>query len=98
MRKIQINMDWSVVFWLGVLTVFLWLIAKAVGLIHTPQYIEAILYIGGLVAIGAIVKSFGKYAQKIDTLLFDVKEIKLDLKELRSRSENHEIRLVRLET
>ena len=97
MRKIQINIDWSVAFWLGILTVFLWLLAKAVGLIHTPWYIEVIPYIGGLIALGAIVKEIGKYAQKIDTLVYEVKEIRLDMKDLRLRSENHENRLIRLE-
>ncbi len=91
MKKIQINIDWSVVFWLGVITVFLWLMAKAVGLIHTPWYIEAIPIIGGLITLLAVVKEIGKYAQKIDTLVSDVKELK-------SRDEKHESRLIALET
>ena len=65
---------------MGVLTVFFWLIAKVVGLIHTPWYIEAIPYIGGLVTIGAIVKVFGKYAQKIDSLVYEVKEVNIEIK------------------
>ncbi len=76
MKKIQFNIDWSVVFWISIIILFLWLIAKAVGLIHSPWFIEAIPYVVGFFSLLAIAKEIGKYAQKINTLIEDVKELK----------------------
>lgn len=98
MKRIQIKIDWSVIFWIGIIIIFLWLMAKAVGLINTPWYIEIIPYIGALAVLGAIIKKIGEYTYKIDIMFQDIKDIKLDLKDLRLKSENHEVRLVKLET
>lgn len=83
MKKINITIDWSVVFWISTIIVFLWLLAKAVGLIKTPWFIEAIPYIGGFLALAAVVKEIGKYAQKMDHALVDIGEIKGELKDVK---------------
>ncbi len=98
MKKININIDWSVVFWLGLITTFLWLLAKAVGLIHTLWYVEAIPYVGGMITIFAIVKELGKYVQKIDGVFLDIKAMKVELKGLRQDVSNLDKRVAVLET
>ena len=98
MKKIQINIDWSVVFWLGVITVFLWLIAKAVGLIHTPWYLEAIPYIGSFIALLAMAKEIGKFVYKVERALGDIGEIKIDIKNVKHDIHSLDKRVSVLET
>ena len=84
MKKININIDWSVVFWLGLITTFLWFLAKAVGLVHTPLFISIIPYLGSMVVIIAVVKKLGEYVQKIDRTILDIGDIKSELKYINS--------------
>ena len=49
-----------IAFWVAVIVLFLWLLAKAIGLIHTPWYIEVIPYVAGFIALAAVVKEFEK--------------------------------------
>ena len=98
MKKIQINIDWSVVFWLGIITVFLWLIAKAVGLIHTPWFIQAIPYVGGLITLLAITKEIGRFVQKLETVILDVKDMKMDIREIKQSMYSLDKRVSILET
>lgn len=83
MKKIQINIDWNVVFWIGILMIFFWLIAKALGLIHTPLIVQIIPYVGGLVALFGLFRNAGKYIQKLDTVILDVNDIKLNMKDMK---------------
>lgn len=105
MKKIQINIDWSVVFWLGTITVFLWLIARAVGLIHTPLILEILPYVGGFAALLGGIREAGKFTHKIETVISDVKDIKLelngiklDIKEIRQDIHSLDKRVAVLET
>lgn len=75
MKKIQINIDWTVVFWISITTLFLWLLAKAVGLIQTPWFIEAIPYVVSFMAFVAGVKRIAEFGFKVDNLIVDVKEL-----------------------
>ena len=65
MKRVIINIDWSVTFWISIISIFLWLIAKAVGLINTPWFIEIIPYLAGILAVRSIFNELGKYVQKI---------------------------------
>ena len=85
MKKIEINIDWRLVFWISTFVVFLWLLAKAVGLIHTPWFIGAIPYVGAFIALAAIVKEAGKFTQKIDILVIDMGDVKKSLHEVDKR-------------
>lgn len=90
MKKIQINIDWNVVFWLGIMIIFFWLIAKASGLINTPLVIQIIPYIGGLIALFGLFRNIGVYIQKLNGAIekinitnIEVKDIRLDIGEIR---------------
>ena len=83
MKKIQINIDWSVMFWIGIFTIFFWLMARAVGLIKIPWFIEIIPYLGGLIVIFSLVKEVGRYVNKVDMVITDVREMKIDIKEMK---------------
>lgn len=97
MKKIQINIDWSMMFWIGILTIFLWLMARAVGLIKTPWFIEIIPYLGGLIVIFSLVKEVGKYVNKVDMVITDVREMKVDIKEMKLDINNLDKRVTILE-
>lgn len=60
--------------------ILLWLIAKIAGLIHTPLIIEMIPVFGGFLSLLGLVKNVTKYTHKIDSAVFDIKEIKTDIK------------------
>ncbi len=84
MKKVQINIDWPVVFWVSIIILFLWLLAKAFGLINTPWIVEAIPYTVGLIAIFAIVKEAGKFINKLEMVILDIKDIKADIRGMRN--------------
>ena len=82
MKKFEIN--WRIVFWVSITILFLWLLAKALGFIHTPFIIETILYATGFATIIAIIKEIEKYAQKLETVIIDIKDIKFDIKDVKN--------------
>ena len=88
MKKIQINIDWSMVVWVSLTILFIWLLAKAVGLIHTPWYIKVIPYIAGIIAVLGIMKELGIFIQKLDGVVLDVGDIKLDIRGIRTDIHN----------
>lgn len=98
MKKIQINIDWSVVFWIGIIIVFLWLIARAAGLIHTPLILEILPYLGGFAALVGGMREITKFVNKVDVVILDVKDIKLNIKEIRQDIHNLDKRVAVLET
>ncbi len=81
MKRIEIN--WAWVFWISITILFLWLMAKGLGFIHTPLIIEIIPYLTGFTAIVGFSKSIAKFLAKIDVLFSDVKDMKLDIKEIK---------------
>ncbi len=74
--KTKLSVDWSVIFWISVIILFLWFLARAIGLFHTPLWVELIPYVTALFTLFAIVKEVGKYAQKFEMIVTDVSEMK----------------------
>ncbi len=92
MVKIKFNINGLVVFWVCITILFIWLILKDLGYIHTPDLVKMIPYIvsfGALVGItkeiGNFIHKLGGYGNKIDTLVKDVYEIKKDLHSIDKR-------------
>ncbi len=98
MKKIQINVDWNVVFWIGILIIFFWLVAKAAGLINTPLAVQIIPYVGGLVALFGLFRNAGKYIQKLNNLIEKVDTISMEIKELRRDVHNIDKRVAIVES
>ncbi|MBS3174796.1 hypothetical protein J4440_02855 [Candidatus Woesearchaeota archaeon] len=96
MRKFEIN--WKIVFWTGVIVIFLWILAKKAGLFNTPLIIEIIPYIGGIIVILAIVKEMGKTINKLDNTISDIKEMKTEIKNIGCELHNLDKRVAVLET
>ena len=86
----SIKINWTVVFWTSLTILFLWLLAKALGFIHTPLLIELIPYVTGFAVILAGAKKVGVYAQQLTHAISDIGEIKTDLKEV--RGDIHDLR------
>ena len=80
MEKLKINWMW--VFWICIVILLVWLFLKDIGVIHTPLIIEAIPYLTVFGALLAIVREAGKYAHKLDRVVGDIREMKVDLKEM----------------
>lgn len=98
MKKIQINIDWSAVFWVSIIILFLWLLAKAVGLIHTSWYILIIPYIVSFMAFVSGVKRIAEYGFKVDTLIIDVKDLKFEIRGTRQDIHSLDKRLTVVES
>ncbi len=98
MKKIQINIDWTIVFWISITTLFLWLLAKAVGLIQTPWFIEAIPYVVSFMAFVAGVKRIAEFGFKVDNLIVDVKDLKSEIKCVRQDIHGLDKRLIVVES
>lgn len=80
MKKRELFRGYSildVLAWVGFLIVVLYLVGKVIGLIHSPWYID-------LTAIGGATYFVGRYAQKIDIIFEDSKEIKKDLDKIKA--------------
>ncbi len=98
MKKIQINIDWSVVFWISITILFLWLLAKAVGLIHTPWFVQAIPVIVGFFALIGVGRGVANYAFKVDNIINNVKDIKIDVKRINNELHSIDKRVAVLES
>lgn len=71
-----------ILFWVGVIVFLLWTIAKSIGLINTPIWIEqipnyaiTISVVGGAIAVG-------KKFEKLDKVCRDIEDIKKDIKKI----------------
>ncbi|HLC72439.1 MAG TPA: hypothetical protein VJH37_02545 [Candidatus Nanoarchaeia archaeon] len=96
MRKFRINWTW--IFWISLTILFIWLLAKALGFIHTPLIIEAIPYVTGFATILAAGKKIGEYAQQLTRAIADIAEIKGDVQGLRKDVHRLDKRLSIVET
>lgn len=74
------KISWStVVFWLGILIIILWIIAKLFRIVESPVWFEMVPYIGGAATlVGGGIKT-GRALQKLDGVVGDVKDIKNEL-------------------
>ncbi len=75
----------DVLIWLGMLIIALWAIGKATGLIHSPVWSDMIPVFGALVTIAGISLKIGRILQKLDTVIDDVGDIKIELKQVDKR-------------
>ena len=96
MKKLEIN--WRIVFWIGIVIILLWLFAKQFGYIHTPLVIELIPYIGAVLTLLAGAREAGKFSHKLDRVIFDVNEIKNDIKNIRLNLHDLDKRVAVLES
>lgn len=87
-----------IVFWIAITVVFLWLIAKALGFIHTSAIITIIPYVGGFIAMLAVAKEVGKFMEKLARTLIDISEMKTDIRRLDSHIVNLDKRVAIIET
>ena len=97
MKKIQINIDWSVVFWMGVITLFLWLLARAAGLINTPFIIDLIPYAASFAALLGAVMKIARFVNKVENGLGDIKELGIRIDKIETITSNIRIDIHRLD-
>ena len=65
--RLQIN--WTIVFWIGVAITMLWVMAKDFGFINTPLYIELVPYFGVLLTLLSGAKKLGIFETKMEFLI-----------------------------
>ncbi len=70
---------WRIMFWTGLITLFLWLVAKQVGLIHSPLIVDLLPYLSAIILVLGGAKRTGEYIQKIDRLVEDVHILTKDM-------------------
>ena len=91
--------DW--VFWISIGVVVVWMILKAVGVIHSPVWQELLPLAGGLAAIIAYSQKTGAYLQKIDHLDQDFHEFRskaeINFDEIKAELHRYDNRLIRIE-
>ena len=98
--------DW--IFWISIGVVVVWMILKAVGVIHSPVWQELLPLAGGLAAIIAYSQKTGRHLQKIDHIDKNLTEFKLEMHDFRNKTETkfdevradlhkHDNRLIRIE-
>lgn len=91
--------DWM--FWISIAVVVIWMILKAVGIIHSPLWQELLPFAGGLAAIVAYFQRTGASLQKIDHIFNDFHdfkaEVRADFKEIKEELREHDKRLIRIE-
>ncbi len=77
MKIFNKEMDWTtIIFWLGIITLFLWLLAKTLGFIHTPLIIELIPLISGFAIVITAIKNMGKFIHRVENGLSDIRDLK----------------------
>ena len=69
------------VFWTSMATVIIWMFLKGIGVINTPVLIQLIPYAGGIFA-------FGVFFQTVKGLKEEIKDIKVDLNEVKKSQQN----------
>jgi hypothetical protein len=62
-----------------------------------PVWIELVPYVSFLAAVAAFGVKIGRLLQKLDTALDDIKLLKIDVKEIKEKMNDHEKRLIILE-
>ena len=90
--------NWMILFWICISIILLWIVAKKVGLFNTSLIVQLIPYITGVFAILAIVKEFGKLVNKLDNVVSDVSEVKIDVKTIRTELHSLDKRVAVLES
>ncbi|MBW2974886.1 hypothetical protein KY366_04170 [Candidatus Woesearchaeota archaeon] len=88
---------YEIIFWLALIIIALWLVLKAVGIINSPVWVEAIPYASGLFAAGAafqvlkdtkdnvrtLTKRVGRMGQGLTKVEIEVKHLEKEIKEIK---------------
>ncbi len=64
--------------WMGVAIIVIWVLLKSLGVIHSPPWQELAPYFGAAVAFGGLITT-------INNLGGDIKELKVEIKEIRDK-------------
>jgi len=80
----------DIIFWLSIGTLFLWALAKSLGLINTPVWIELLPLFSLSFAAGAFWSKFEHTLKKMDGL---EKEVGINFREIEKRLSAVEIKL-----
>ena len=75
---------WTIVFWVSITTVFLWLIAKQLGFFNAPFIVEIVPYLGGFLALLAVAKQVGKLVERLNRAVTDISETKGEIKDIKN--------------
>jgi hypothetical protein len=89
---------WELIIWTSITILFLWLLAKSVGLINTPIIIEVIPYVTGFITVLGIGKKLGKYTLKLDNVINDIRDMRIELKEIKNDIHNLDRRVTFIES
>ena len=75
MKKIKVDI-WKLMFWLGVITLFIWLLLKIIGVINTTLIIQLIPFLSAIAIIFGAIKHVGKFIHRVENGLSDIKDLK----------------------
>ena len=64
-------------FWLGVITLFIWLLLKTIGIINTPLVIQLIPFVSAIAIIFGAIKHIGKFIHRVENGLLDITDLKV---------------------
>ena len=78
---------WSILIFLGALAIFIWALLKAVGMIHSPAWVEMLPYFGGAASITGLAYNLGRIKKGIEITDNKVDEI-LKIEERFNKVEN----------
>ncbi len=81
---------WDAVIWISLLIIFVWVLLKSFGIIHSPVWIEMIPYYGVLGFLLGVIYKAGKIVQFI-------KEIKKKVDLIGNKLDNIEDRFIKVE-
>ncbi len=102
MKKFAVNpviYDW--IFWISIGVVVVWMIFKAIGVIHSPIWQDLLPYAGVLAAIVVYFQKTGIYLEKINHIEIDLHSFKSEMGEFRKEAigelREHDRRLIRIE-
>ncbi len=90
--------NWMILFWISISILFIWLVLKELGYINTPELVRLIPYFTGILALLSFVKEFGELKSEVKGLGIYMKEIKVEIKEIRKELNNHDKRITIIET
>lgn len=65
----------DIIFYIALIVFFVWIVGKAVGVIHSPAWVEMIPYGSALVAAGAMFEKLRNTSNKVEDIDRDVRGI-----------------------
>ena len=83
-RKMDI---WKIIFWFGVISLFLWLLAKTLGFINTPLIIELIPLFSSLAILFGGIKQIAKFIHRVENGLSNIIFLKEKIENIENKIE-----------